>query len=388
MGELIEIGMGKAARRGYHLRQVAIMPSRRTRDIDEVATAWQLDAFTFDIPMMAHPSDATVSPETAVRLGQLGGLGVLNAEGLWTRYVEPLPMLAKLAAAPDSERTALAQQIYAEPIKPELIAERIAQMQSIADTVAFQGAASNAAARIPIAVRVSPQHTLEYAPVVVAAGVDVLVIQGTIVSAEHVCGAANPLDLKEFIGELEVPVVVGGCANYQTALHLMRTGAAGVIVGMGADAWTTSDDVLGIRIPMATAIADAAAARRDYLDETGGRYVHVVADGDLHTSGDIGRAIACGADAVMLGEPLAVAAEVPGHGAWWHPAATHPKLPRGMIADAVPRWPRADLATVLHGPSDEAGGTLNLFGGLRRMMAKAGYRDVKAFQKVELVLDI
>lgn len=382
MGELVEIGMGKAARRGYHLRQVAIVPSRRTRDTDEVSTGWQLDAFTFDIPMMAHPSDATVSPETAVQLGRLGGLGVLNAEGLWTRYTDPLPLLAKLAAAPDSERTALAQQIYAEPVKPELISERITAMQRGAEA-----AASDGQARVPIAIRVSPQHTLEYAPVAVATGVDVLVIQGTIVSAEHVCATAAPLNLKQFIAELEVPVVVGGCANYQTALHLMRTGAAGVIVGMGADSWTTSDDVLGIRVPMATAIADAAAARRDYLDETGGRYVHVVADGDLHTSGDVGRAIACGADAVMLGEPLAVAAEAPGHGAWWHPAATHPKLPRGAIADTGPQWPRTDLATVLYGPADDAGGTLNLFGGLRRMMAKTGYRDVKAFQKVELVLD-
>ncbi len=381
MGELIEIGMGKTARRGYHLRQVSIVPSRRTRDTDEVSTTWQLDAFAFDIPMMAHPSDATMSPDTAVQLGQLGGLGVLNAEGLWTRYIEPLPMLAKLAAAPEDERTALAQQMYSEPIKPELITERIAAMQRNVES-----AAATDGTRVPVAVRVSPQHTLEYAPVAVAAGVDVLVIQGTIVSAEHVCSARNPLDLKQFIGELEVPVVVGGCANYQTALHLMRTGAAGVIVGMGADRWTTSDDVLGIRVPMATAITDAAAARRDYLDETGGRYVHVVADGDLRTSGDIGRALACGADAVMLGEPLA-AAGAPGHGAWWHPAATHPKLPRGAIADTVQQWPRADLATVLHGPADDAGGALNLFGGLRRIMAKTGYQDIKAFQKVELVLD-
>lgn len=372
MGELVEIGMGKTARRGYHLNQVAIVPSRRTRDTDDVSTAWQLDAFEFAIPMMAHPSDATMSPQTAVALGELGGLGVLNVEGVWTRYNDPLPKLAKLAAAADAERTAVAQQIYAEPVKPELITERIVSMRG---------------AGVPIAVRISPQHTLEYAPLAVAAGVDVLVIQGTIVSAEHVCNADAPLNLKQFIGELEVPVVVGGCANYQTALHLMRTGAAGVIVGMGANRWTTSDQVLGIRVPMATAIADAAAARRDYLDETGGRYVHVVADGDVHTSGDIGRAIACGADAVMLGEPLSIAAQAPGHGAWWHPASTHPKLPRGVIANAA-QQSLVDLATVLHGPSDDPGGALNLFGGLRRIMAKAGYRDVKSFQRVDLVLDL
>ena len=383
MGELTEIGMGKAARRGYHLNQVAIVPSRRTRHVDDVSTAWQLDAFQFDIPMIAHPSDATMSPETAVLLGQLGGLGVLNAEGLWVRYDDPVPLLAKLAGTPGHERTALAQQIYSEPIKPELIGERIRQMRREAERNVGPDEVST-----PIAVRISPQHTLEYAPHAISAGVDVLVIQGTIVSAEHVCSTGEALNLKNFISRLETPVLVGGCANYQTALHLMRTGAAGVIVGMGADPWATSDEVLGIRVPMATAIADAAAARRDYLDETGGRYVHVVADGDLRASGDIARAIACGADAVMVGEPLGAAAEAPGRGAWWHPAATHPALPRGVIGDVSSRWPRADLATVLHGPTDDSGGSLNLFGGLRRVMAKTGYSDVKEFQKVELVLDL
>jgi IMP dehydrogenase len=237
-----------------------------------------------------------------------------------------------------------------------------------------------------VAVRVSPQHTLKLAPVILDAGVDILVIQGTLVSAEHVSTVDEPLNLKEFIADLDLPVIVGGCTNYQTALHLMRTGAAGVIVGIGADGLSSTDSVLGIRVPMATAIADAAAARRDYLDETGGRYVHLIADGDVHTSGDIAKALACGADAVMLGMPLTVMAGSPAAGLWWHPSASHPKLPRGHVGsmeDFVP----VPLEKLLFGPSDDASGGLNLFGGLKRAMAKCGYRDLKEFQKVGLMLD-
>jgi IMP dehydrogenase len=373
MRDTVEIGMGKTARRGYHLSDVAIVPSRRTRDVDECNISWQIDAFRFDLPLVAHPSDATMSPVTAAKVGQLGGLGVLNAEGLWTRYDDPGPLLAELTDLdPGDNRTRRLQQVYSEPVKPDLIAARIKEIRE---------------AGVVSAVRVSPQHTLELAPAAVAAGVDLLVIQGTIVSAEHVSDTSAPLNLKRFIADLDVPVVVGGCANYQTALHLMRTGAAGVIVGIGADQWSTSDEVLGIRVPMATAISDAAAARRDYLDETGGRYVHVIADGEIETSGDIAKAIACGADAVMLGEPLAMAAEAPAGGAWWHSAASHPKLPRGGYLPTGDDWPFGTLDAVLHGPADDASGYLNLFGGLKRTMAKTGYHDVKEFQKVELVFD-
>jgi IMP dehydrogenase len=238
---------------------------------------------------------------------------------------------------------------------------------------------------VTVAVRVSPQHTLALAPVILDAGVDLLVIQGTIVSAEHVSTQDEPLNLKEFIADLDLPVIVGGCTDYKTALHLMRTGAAGIIVGIGADAWSTTDTVLGIRVPMATAIADAAAARRDYLDETGGRYVHLIADGDIVTSGDIAKALGCGADAVMLGAPLARCSEAPAGGAWWHSSASHPKLPRGAFGGA--EEPVGPLEQVLYGPSDDADGSMNLFGGLRRAMAKCGYRDLKEFQKVSLVLD-
>jgi len=369
--DIVEIGLGKTAQRGYHLDDIAIVPSRRTRDVDDVSTAWQLDAYQFKIPCVAHPSDATMSPQTAATLGKLGGLGVLNVEGLWTRYEEPQKILDELAALDEeAPATRRLQEVYAEPIRPELIADRV---RAIRD------------AGVTVAVRVSPQHTLALAPVILDAGVDILVIQGTLVSAEHVSTVDEPLNLKEFIADLDLPVIVGGCTNYQTALHLMRTGAAGVIVGVGADEWSTTDMVLGIRVPMATAIADAAAARRDYLDETGGRYVHLIADGDLRTSGDIGKALGCGADAVMLGEPLSVCEEAPAGGAWWHSAASHPKLPRGAFGPAG--TPLGSMDRLLFGPSDDPDGGLNLFGGLRRAMAKCGYRDLKEFQKVGLIID-
>ncbi len=371
MRDVVEIGLGKTAQRGYHLDDIAIVPSRRTRDVDDVSTAWQLDAYPFKIPCVAHPSDATMSPTTAVALGRLGGLGVLNVEGLWCRYSDPTEVLADLAGLDeDAPTTRRLQAAYGEPIKPELIVERV---KAIRD------------GGVTVAVRVSPQHTLALAPVVLDAGVDILVIQGTLVSAEHVSTVDEPLNLKEFIADLDLPVIVGGCTNYQTALHLMRTGAAGVIVGVGADEWSTTDRVLGIRVPMATAIAEAAAARRDYLDETGGRYVHLIADGDIETSGDIAKALGCGADAVMLGEPLSRCEGAPAGGAWWHSAASHPKLPRGSLG--VAEEPIGTMERVLFGPSDDPEGVLNLFGGLRRAMAKCGYRDLKEFQKVGLVID-
>jgi IMP dehydrogenase len=373
MNDNVEIGLGRSARRGYRLGDIAIVPSRRTRDVDVVSLTWQIDAYRFDLPLVTFPSDATMSPATIGEVARIGGLGVLDIEGLWTRYDDPAPVLEHLADLDPGEATQQLQKVYAEPVRDELIGQRI---KEIRDTGAV------------VAVRVSPQHTLRLAPAALKAGVDLLVIQGTIVSAEHVAGSPEhpPLNLKTFIADLDVPVIVGGCTNYQTALHLMRTGAAGVVVGVGADAWATSAEVLGIDVPMATAIVDAAAARRDYLDETGGRYVHVIAAGGVETSGDIAKALACGADAVMLGEPLASAAEAPAKGAWWHVAASHPKLPRGRFAGAGPDWPLGSLQQVLRGPSSTPDGYLNLFGGARRAIAKAGYSDVKEFQKVGLIV--
>ncbi|WP_219417463.1 GuaB3 family IMP dehydrogenase-related protein [Pseudonocardia nigra] len=372
MRDLVEIGMGREARRSYDLSQVEIVPSRRTRSSQEVSTAWQLDAYPFGIPLVTHPTDAIVSPASAVRIGQLGGLAVLNAEGLWARHADADGALERVRdAATDDDPTAalqLLQELHAAPIQHALLAEALKTVRE---------------AGVTVAARVSPQHARELTPDLLAAGVEILVVQGTIVSAEHVSGG-EPLNLKEFINSLDVPVVAGGVGDYRTAMHLMRTGAAGVIVGYGESSATTTDDVLGIGVPMATAIVDAAAARRDYLDETGGRYVHVIADGGMFGSGDVAKAIACGADAVMLGEQLAEAAEAPGQGLYWTSAAAHPSLPRSEITGFGPG--ELDLETVLFGPSAVPDGTVNLFGALRRAMAKTGYSDLKEFQRVGLTV--
>ncbi|CAM05873.1 IMP dehydrogenase [Saccharopolyspora erythraea NRRL 2338] len=374
MRDLVEIGMGRTAMRGYDLDDVEIVPSRRTRSSKDVSLAWQIDAYRFDIPLVTHPTDAIVSPATAVRVGELGGLGVLNAEGLWARHENVEERLAEVVRAAEEEpdpavAQKLLQKLHAAPIRPDLLALAIKQVKDSGVTVA---------------ARVSPQHAEELTPHLLAAGVEVLMVQGTIVSAEHVARDGEPLNLKRFIAELDVPVIAGGVGDYRTAMHLMRTGAAGVIVGFGESRSATTTQVLGIGVPMATAIADAAAARRDYLDETGGRYVHVLADGALNFSGDIAKAIACGADAVMLGEALAEASESPAQGYYWTAAAAHPSLPRSEITafDGA----GADLETVLFGPSSDPLGVLNLFGGLRRAMAKTGYRELKEFQKVGLML--
>ncbi len=380
MRDMVEIGMGRTARRTYELDDINIVPSRRTRSSKDVSTAWQLDAYRFEMPVLAHPTDALVSPEFAIELGRLGGLGVLNGEGLIGRHADVQAKIAQVieAAAKEPEPSAairLLQQLHAAPLNPELLGAAVARISE---------------AGVTTAVRVSPQNAAALTPALVAAGVDLLVIQGTIISAERVAvdrdGAGEPLNLKTFISELDIPVVAGGVIDHRTALHLMRTGAAGVIVGYGSTSGvTTSDEVLGISVPMATAIADAAAARREYLDETGGRYVHVLADGDIHTSGDLAKAIACGADAAVLGTPLAGAAEAQGDGWYWPSAAAHPSLPRGALMQ-VAYGERPGLAQVLEGPSDDPFGSLNLVGGLRRAMAKAGYCDLKEFQKVGLTV--
>ena len=374
MRDMVEIGMGRTARRTYELDDVNIVSARRTRSSKDVSTAWQLDAYRFEIPVLAHPTDALVSPEFAIELGRLGGLGVLNGEGLIGRHADVEAKLAQVidAAAKEPEPSLsirLLQQLHAAPLNPDLLGAAVARIRD---------------AGVITAVRVSPQSARSLTPVLIAAGIDLLVIQGTIVSAERVARDGEPLNLKTFISELDVPVVAGGVLDHRTALHLMRTGAAGVIVGYGSTTGvTTTDEVLGIRVPMATAIADAAAARREYLDETGGRYVHVLADGDIHTSGDLAKAIACGADAVFLGTPLAASAEAMGEGWFWPAAAAHPSLPRGALLQ-VASGERPSLRQVLTGPSDDPFGTLNLVGGLRRSMAKAGYCDLKEFQKVGL----
>ena len=365
----IEIGRGKDARRAFAFDDIAVVPTRRTRDPEDVSTSWAIDAYKFDLPVVAAPMDSAMSPATAIALGKLGGLGVLDLEGLWTRYEDPTQQLEEIANAKDEDATSVLQRIYAKPIQPELITARLAEIR---------------AAGVTVAGALSPQRTQEFSNVVLKAGVEMFVIRGNTVSAEHVSKTHEPLNLKEFIYKLDVPVMVGGAASYKAALHLMRTGAAGVLVGFGGGAASSTRKILGIHAPMATAVADVAAARRDYMDESGGRYVHVIADGGLGTSGDIVKAIACGADAVMLGTVLARAAEAPGHGWHWGQEAVSEKLPRG---NRVWVGSHAPLENILLGPADNADGTSNLIGALRRSMASTGYSDVKEFQRVDVVVN-
>jgi IMP dehydrogenase len=364
----IEIGRGKRGRRAYSFDDIAVVPSRRTRDPEEVSVSWQIDAYHFDLPVIAAPMDSVVSPETAIAFGRLGGLPVLDLEGLWTRYDDPTPLLAEISALDPANATRRMQEIYAAPIRAELITQRLGQIRDSGVTVA--GA-------------LSPQRTQEFWKTVVEAGVDLFVIRGTTVSAEHVSSRSEPLNLKRFIYELDVPVIVGGAASYTAALHLMRTGAAGVLVGFGGGAAHTTRLTLGIHAPMASAIADVAAARRDYMDESGGRYVHVIADGGMGRSGEIIKAVACGADAVMLGAALARATEAPGRGYHWGSEAHHSLLPRG---ERVEVGALGSLEEILLGPGLGADGSTNLIGALKRAMATTGYSDVKEFQRVEVVV--
>ena len=368
MSTEVEIGRSKRALRAYSFDDIALVPARRTRDTSEVRVGWQIDAYHVDLPVMASPMDSVMSPETAIMVGRLGGIGVLDLEGLWTRYEDPTDALERIRRASPSQATSVLQEVYRAPVRPELITERLTQIR---------------ASGVVVAGRLSPAQTQRHWRTVLEAGVDLMVIRGSFVSAEHVSGAVEPLNLKRFIYELDVPVVVGGVTTYTAALHLMRTGAAGVLVGQGGGASSSVRQVLGLHMPMATAVADVAGARRDYLDESGGRYVHVIADGSVGNSGDVVKAIACGADAVMLGAALARAEEAPGGGYHWGAEARHERLPRGFRSYV---GTVGTMAEILNGPSDRADGTLNMMGALRRTLATTGYGDVKELQRVQVVL--
>jgi IMP dehydrogenase len=363
----VEIGRGKKARRAYGFDDIAIVPSRRTRDPDDVDISWKLGDYRFELPLMASAMDGVVSPTIAGLLGKLGGLAVLNLEGIYTRYEDADAELERIAELPKDVATREMQQIYAEPVKPELIAQRVEEIKA-------QG--------VVAAASLTPQRVISHYETALEAGLDVLVIQGTVVSAEHVSETTDPLNLKEFIASLDVPVVVGGCASYHTGLHLMRTGAAGVLVGVGPGAACTTRGVLGIGVPQATAIADVAAARSQHMLETG-EYVKVIADGGMRNGGDVAKAIACGADAVMIGSPLARAYEAPGRGYHWGMATFHPSLPRGARVSTVQN---GTLEEILVGPARENDGTFNLMGGLRTSMATTGYKDIAEFNRAELMV--
>ncbi|MFP5322876.1 MAG: GuaB3 family IMP dehydrogenase-related protein [Acidimicrobiia bacterium] len=370
MGE-IEIGLGKNGRRGYGLDELTIVPSRRTRDAELVDLSWELQGYRFELPVLAAPCDSVVSPGNAADFDDLGGLAVLDLEGLWTRYEDPEPVLAEIAELDDAVASARLRELYQQPVDPDLVVQRIRSMR---------------AAGAVAAGSVTPQRIEGLLPRLVEAELDLLVIRSTVLSAEHVTkvgdDGSEPLNLKTFIRRLDVPVLVGSCTSYQAALHLMRTGAAGVLVGVGTSVDATTADTFGVGVPLATAIADARAARMRHLDETG-VYVHLIADEGMHTGGDVARAIACGADAVMLGAPLAGATDAPGRGRHWAPVAARADVPHSACV-RVPQ--RGTQREVLVGPSDSSDGRLDLMGALRSAMALSGYEALKEFQKAELMV--
>jgi IMP dehydrogenase len=367
----IEIGRGKTARRAYGFDDIAIVPSRRTRDPRDVDISWTFDhrgkEYGFDLPLLASAMDGVVDPAFAVTMGKLGGLAVLNLEGIQTRYEDPDPQLDAIASFSDGEATGRMQEIYKESVKDELITERVKTIK---------------AGGVVAAASLTPQNVEKYIEPALAGGLDILIIQGTVVSAEHKSSYDEPLDLNAFVADLDIPCIIGGCCSYQGALHLMRAGAIGVLVGVGPGHACTSRRVLGIGVPQCTAIADAAAARTRCLEETG-VYSHVIADGGMRTGGDLAKAIAVGADAVMIGSPLAAAEEAPGRGYHWGMATFHPDLPRGTRVRA---GAKGTLEDILLGPAHENDGTLNLIGGLRTSMATCGYENLKAFQKAEVMV--
>ena len=363
----IEIGRGKKARRAYGFDDIAIVPSRRTRDPDDVDLTWKLGPYRFELPLLASAMDGVVSPRPAGIIGKLGGLAVLNLEGVFTRYEDAEEQLERIATLPKEQATREMQRIYEEPVKPELIRQRIEEIKA-------QGGVA--------AASLTPQRVAAHYELCLEAGLDILVIQGTVVSAEHVSMTSEPLNLKEFIRSVDIPVIVGGCASYHTGLHLMRTGAAGVLVGVGPGAACTTRGVLGVGVPQATAIADVAGARSTHMLETG-EYVQVIADGGMRTGGDVSKAIACGADAVMIGSPLARGHEAPGRGYHWGMATFHKSLPRGARVQTVQN---GTLEEILLGPAHENDGTFNLFGGLRTSMATCGYQDLAEFNRAEVMI--
>src|SRR6187549_3914223 len=363
----VEIGLGKKARQAYGFDDIAIVPSRRTRDPDDVDIGWTLGGHLLELPLLASAMDGVVSPETAIALGRMGGLGVLNLEGIFTRYADADKQLERIASLSPEEATSGMQKIYARPVEPKLIARRIEEIK---------------AGGVLAAGSLTPQRVREHYELALEAGLDVLVIQGTVVSAEHVSSNGSALNLKEFISELAIPVIVGGCASYHTALHLMRTGAEGVLVGVGPGAACTTRGVLGVGVPQATAISDAAAARAEHLLATG-KYVNVIADGGMRTGGDIAKAIACGADAVMIGSPLARAQEAPGLGFHWGMATPSPVLPRGT---RIKVGHNVSLAQIINGPAHVDDGTQNLVGALKTSMSTLGASNLEEMQQVEVVI--
>ena len=365
----IEIGAFKRAARAYSFDDIALVPKRRVRDIADVTVSWKIDAYEFDHPIVMAPMDSVASPATVIEYSRLGGMAVLDLEGLWTRFQDPAAALVEVSSLRGSTGVRRLQELYATPIDADLMKQRVSELRD---------------AGITVAGALSPERAVQFHADIAKAGLDIFVIRGTTVSAEHVSQQRESLNLKEFIYDVDTPVIVGGVASYKAALHLMRAGAAGVLVGFGGGATHTTRDVLGIRVPMASAVSDVAAARRDYLEESGGRYVQVIADGAMGRSGDMAKALACGADAVMVGSPLARAVDAPGNGRHWGREAAHADLPRGEVVDL---GTIGSLHDIVVGPSHAADGTMNIVGAVRKSMATCGYTTVKDFQRCEIIVD-
>ncbi|PSR17030.1 GuaB3 family IMP dehydrogenase-related protein [filamentous cyanobacterium CCP3] len=364
----IQLGRGKVVRRAYGIDEIALVPGPRTLDPSLANTRWQIGGIEREIPIIASAMDGVVDVDMAIRLSELGALGVLNLEGIQTRYDDPNPILDQIASVGKDEFVGLMQSLYAEPIKPELITKRIQAIK------AGGGVA---------AVSLTPAGAARFGKTVAEAEADLVFVQATVVSTAHLSPAEiSPLDLATFCADMPMPVILGNCVTYDVALNLMKAGAAAVMVGIGPGAACTSRGVLGIGIPQATAVADCAAARDDFFAETG-RYVAIVADGGLVTGGDICKCIACGADGVMIGSPFARAAEAPGRGFHWGMATPSPVLPRGT---RIKVGTTGSLEQILRGPAGLDDGTHNFLGALQTSMGTLGAKDLKEMQQVEVVI--
>lgn len=364
----IQIGQGKTARRTLGIDEIALVPGRRTLDPSLADTRWRIGSIEREIPIIASAMDSVVNVSTARFLSELGALGVLNLEGIQTRYHEPEPLLERIASVEKSEFVELMQELYTKPIEPELIQQRIAEIKE------WGGIA---------AVSATPAGAMKYGEAVAEAGADLLFLQATVVSTAHLSTeSVNPLDVAEFCREMPMPVIVGNCVTYEVALDLMKAGAAGILVGIGPGAACTSRGVLGVGVPQATAVADCAAAREDYYQQTG-NYVSIIADGGLTTGGDICKCIACGADAVMIGSPLARAAEAPGKGFHWGMATPSPVLPRGT---RIRVGTTGTLKEILTGPAHLDDGTHNLLGALQTSMGTLGAKNIAEMQQAEIAI--
>ncbi|WP_373525162.1 GuaB3 family IMP dehydrogenase-related protein [Nostoc sp.] len=364
----IQLGRGKTARRAYGIDEIALVPGNRTLDPSLADTKWHIGNIEREIPIIASAMDGVVDVRMAVRLSQLGALGVLNLEGIQTRYADPEPILDQIASVGKDEFVALMQELYAEPIKPELIEQRIQEIKQ-------QGGIA--------AVSMTPAGASKYGEAVAKAGADLFFVQATVVSTAYLSPESIlPLDLAEFCRSMPIPVVLGNCVTYEVTLNLLKAGAAGVLVGIGPGAACTSRGVLGVGVPQATAIADCAAARDDYYKETG-NYIPIIADGGLITGGDICKCIACGADGVMIGSPFAKAAEAPGRGYHWGMATPSPVLPRGTRIRVATT---GSLEQILVGPAGLDDGTHNLLGALKTSMGTLGAKNIKEMQQVEVVI--